>query len=134
MKIKTKLQQLQRVAPKSSRYGQLYRDVAETRREFKRVKLWTLFVSDDGEHMLRPHVFQKKEAHDAKWWFDWFKRHLEKIHREAILPGLSIRTDLSKQWAVEQILGWTGDVKHISRNSASRSGRNQAKQKRRKNG
>lgn len=134
MKLKTKIQQLQRVVPKSSRYGQLYSDIAETRQEFKRVKLWTLFVSDDGEHMLRPHVFQKKEAHGAKWWFEWFNDHLEKIHRDAILPGLSIRTDLSKQWAVEQILGWTGDVKHKARNSAARRTRNKPKQSRRKNG
>lgn len=134
MKLKTKLQQLQRVAPKASRYGQLYRDISDTRRVFKRVKLWTLFVNDDGEHMLRPHVFQKNEAHDAKWWFDWFNRHLEKIHREAILPGLSIRTDLSKQWAVEQILGWTGDVKHASRNSKVRRTWNKPKSKRLKNG
>lgn len=134
MKLKTKLQQLQRVAPKASRYGQLYRDISETKREFKRVKLWTLFVSDDGEHMLRPHVFQKNEAHNAKWWYEWFKKHLEKIHREAILPGLSIRTDLSKQWAVEQILGWTGDVKRSIRNSAARRTRNKPKQKGRKNG
>lgn len=134
MKIKTKLQQLQKVAPKSSRYGQLYMATDETRTDFKRVKLWTLFVSDDGEHMLRLHVFEKKEAHPPKWWHEWFASHLEEIHREAILPGLSIRTDLSKQWAVEQILGWTGDAKYISGNSALRRGRHKAKQTRRKNG
>lgn len=134
MKIKTKIQQLRKVVPHASKYGQLYKDRKQTSMRFRRVTLWTLFISDDGEHMLRPHVFEKREPHSADWWHAWFSSHLREIHSEGILPGLAIRTDLSKQWGVKQILGWIGNAKYASRDSAVRSGRNKTQPKRRPRG
>lgn len=134
MKISTKLVQLQRIAPKASRYGQLYRDSVDTTKAYKRVTLYTLFVSDDNEHMLRPHIFKKQEAMTPAQWYAWFQKHLEKIHREAILPALSVRTDLSKPWAVQSIIGWKGDAKYASRNPKARASRHSSQQSRRQDG
>lgn len=134
MKLKTKLKQLQKIAPKHSRFGQLYKDAAATKRSYKRVNMWTLYVSDENEHMLRKHVFNKQRAMSPKEWHAWFTEHLDKIQREAILPALAVRTDLSKQWAVKQYLGWTGNAQYATRDTAARSTRNQTKPQRRKNG
>lgn len=125
---------LQRIAPHVSRYGQLYRDKSATKRAYKRVRMWTLYVSDENEHMMRPHVFQKRAAMTAKEWHSWFAIHLDKIQREAILPALSVRTDLSKPWAVMQYIGWTGDAKYASRITAARRTRHKTKSQRGKNG
>ena len=134
MKLRTKLKQLQKIAPKHSRYGQLYRDATATKRAYKLVNMWTLYVSDDNEHMLRRHVFNKKRAMSPAEWHAWFAEHLDKIQREAILPALSVRTDLSKQWAVKQYLGWIGNAKYASRIATTRSTRNSTKPQRGKNG
>lgn len=134
MKIKTKLKQLQRIAPKHSRHGQLYRNAEATRRAYKRVNMWTLYVSDENEHMLRRHVFAKKRAMSPTEWHAWFAEHLDKIQREAILPALAVRTDLSKQWAVKQYIGWIGNAQYATRIAAARSARNPTKSQRGKNG
>lgn len=123
MKIKTKLLQLQRVAPKHTQFGQLYREKSATQRSYKRVNVWTIFVSDDNEHMLRKHVFKKNHAMTPKEWHAWFSKHLDKIQRETILPALSVKTDLSKQWAVLRFIGWTGNAQYATRHTAARSKR-----------
>jgi hypothetical protein len=133
MKLKQKLESLRRVAPYSTRYGQLYRDKRETQLRYRRVTLWTLFVSDENEHMIRDHAFEKREAMTAREWHVWFSKHLEKIQRESVLPGIGIRTGL-KAWAVQQVIGWTGDAKHASRNPPLDRKRHKAKRQRRKNG
>lgn len=135
MKIKTKLQQLQRIAPKHTKWGQLYARRDELTGYYKKVDLWTLFVSDDGEHMLRRHVFEsKKRRRDARGWHEWFSEHLGDIMRSAVLPGLARHTDLSKQWSVKQIMGWRANAITKSKYSELRGRRNKTAKKRRKNG
>lgn len=131
MKIKTKLLQLQRVAPKHTKFGQLYRETSATKKRYKRVNMWTLYVSDENEHMLRKHVFESKKKHRTpEEWHEWFGTHLDKIQLESILPALSVKTDLSKQWAVSRYIGWTGDAKYASRSTAIHSKRHKAKSSR----
>lgn len=130
-KIKNRIAMLQRIAPKVSRYGQLYRDKKATQYAYKRVYMWTLYVSDENEHMMRKHIFEsKRTARTPKEWHAWFTKHLDKIQRETILAGLSRHTDLSKPWAVAQYIGWTADAKHSSRITATRRKRHKAKSQR----
>jgi hypothetical protein len=134
-KIKSKIKQLQRIAPKHSRYGQLYAAKSETQGFYSKVRLWTLFVSDENEHMLRPHVFEsKKKRRNAREWHDWFSRHFGEVMRNGVLPGLSRHTDLSKQWSVKRILGWRADAKSKSNNPGLRRRRHKATKARRSNG
>lgn len=133
MKLRDKLDRLRRAVPKGpTKYGQLYAVASETKQRYKQVTLHTLFISEENTHLLRPHVFKKDEAMTPAQWHDWFSQKLEEIHKTAVLPGIAIRTN--KSWAVERILGWTGNVKHKSDSSAARSKRNQTKRQRRKNG
>lgn len=127
MKLAEKIQRLQRAAPKVSPFGQLYAVKADTTGKFKRITLHTLFRSDENTHLLRPHVFTKKSAMTPQQWHAWFAEHLTDIHKNAVLPGLAVRT--SKSWAVEKILGWTADVKHKSRNPKVDSRRHKTKRK-----
>lgn len=108
MKLKVKLAKLQVIAPHASEHGQLYKDVADTRKKYRKVTLYTLFVSDENTHLLRDHVFSKKRARSPADWARFFTSDLTDIHREAVLPGLALRT--SKQWSVKRILGWRGKV------------------------
>lgn len=127
MKLAEKIERLQRAAPKVSKFGQLYAVKADTERKYKRIVLHTLFRSDENTHLLRPHVFTKKAAMTPQQWHAWLSEHLTDIHKNAVLPGLAVRT--SKSWAVERIIGWTADVKHKSRNPPVDRRRNQAKRK-----
>lgn len=132
MKLKEKIARLQRAAPNISKFGQLYQSKAETTGAYKRITLHTLFKSDEGTHLLRPHVFNKKTPMNAAQWHAWLAENLTAIHKDAVLPGIAIRT--SKSWAVERILGWTADVKHKPRNPPVDRRRNKAKRKRSKGG
>jgi hypothetical protein len=133
-KLANKILLLRRIAPKASRYGQLYRDISQTRVRYKRVWFWTLYVSDENTHMVRKHLFKKDNAMSPKEWHAWFARNMDKIQRSAVLPGLAIRTDLSKQWAVARYIGWVGDAKHATRHTAARRTRNKTKSSRRTSG
>src|SRR5689334_3301370 len=106
---------LKRAHPHVSEHGQLYREKSETRQSFTRVTLWTLFVSHENTHLLRDHVFSKGDSKTPAQWADWFANNLGDIHRNAILPGIAVRTN--KQWAVQRIIGWIGDAEHASDNS-----------------
>lgn len=135
MKLKVKLAQLQRIAPKHTKFGQLYSKREELTGYYKKVDLWTLFVSDDGDHMLRRHVFEsKKRRRNAREWHAWFAEHLGDIMRSAVLPGLARHTDLSKQWSVKQIMGWRANAVTKSRNPEIRTRRNKTTTKGVKNG
>jgi hypothetical protein len=131
MKLANKLKQLRASAPKGpSQHGQLYATADARKRSYKRVTLHTLFISEENTHLLRPHVFEKAEALTPAQWADWFATNLHTVHVNAVLPGLAIRT--SKSWAVERIIGWTGqsDVKHKSDNSPIRRTRHKTKSSR----
>lgn len=126
MKLKTKVEQLQRAAPKRSRYGQLYRDSAQLKKRHSKATLFTLFLSEDNTHLLRPHVFKKSEPMTAAGWHEWFSDHLKEIQEKFVLPGLGIRT--GKAWGVQKIIGWIGgDVKHQFDDSALSTRRNKTK-------
>jgi hypothetical protein len=133
-RIAKKIAQLERRAPKHSRYGQLYRDRKETHQDFARVVLYTLFVSDTGGWLFRPHIFHKRETKTAREWSEWFSRHLDDIMKDSVLPGITRRTGLEVQWAVYKYIGWVGDVKSKPRNSAVSVRRNQTKKARRAHG
>lgn len=133
MRLRDKLDRIRKQYPKGpTPYGQIYSGKLEPKRRFKRVTLYTLFVSDEGTHLLRPHVFQSERVRTSQGWAQWFTDHLTDIHIKAVLPGIGIRT--SKSWAVKQILGWAAYAKHGTRNSRVVKQRNKAKPQRVKNG
>lgn len=132
MKLSERLDRLKRAAPKHTRYGQMYAKPEHTKRAFKRVTLYTLFLSAENTHILRPHVFQAKKYRTPAQWSTWFSANLEHIHRNAVLPGLAVRTN--KQWAVERIIGWTGDAKSSVGVAKVDRPRNKAKRQRRTRG
>ena len=133
MKLKDKLDRIRAALPKGpTRHGQLYAVATDTKRRYKQVTLYTLFISEENTHLLRPHIFKKEDAMTPAQWHDWFSDKLEEIHKTAVLPGIAIRTN--KSWAVERILGWSGNAKHESDTPATRSKGNQTKRPRRKNG
>ncbi len=132
MKLKDRLAKLQKASPNCSKNGQLYKEVSETKYAYSRVKLFTLFRSEENTLMLRPHVFIKKKPMLPAEWSAWFGEHLKEIQRLAVLPGLGVRT--SKSWGVQRVIGWVGDAKYKSRNTAMDSRRDKAKRKRGKNG
>lgn len=124
-KIARKLERLQRIAPKGpTRFGQFYAVIADTRRAFKKITLYTFFRSDDGDVMLRNHIFERKwrEPKTPQEWSEWFAKlvpldelnptrdllpRLTMIHKRAIIPGLIKKTGILS-WRVERILGWIG--------------------------
>jgi hypothetical protein len=132
MKLKDKIAKLRRAVPKHTASGQLYAKIIETRRLYTRVTLYTLFVSNENTHMLRDHVFNCIDPRTPKQWAEWFTEHLQDIHRQAVLPGIAVRTN--KQWAVQRIIGWVGNAKHSTRPPAVGRKRNKALKKGRKNG
>ena len=133
MKLSLKLDKLRASAPNGpTRYGQLYAAKSETKWSYSQITLHTLFVSEENSHLIRPHVFKKERPMTAAEWHAWLAKNLEHIHKTAVLPGLAIRT--SKSWAVQRIIGWTGDVKHKFNAAAMAPKRHPAKRQRRKNG
>lgn len=132
MKLSEKIERLQRAAPHASPHGQLYKNVRETKRSYKRVTLYTLFFSEERTHLLRNHVFDSKTPRTPAQWGAWFASNLRDIHHNAVLPGLAIRT--GKSWAVQRILGWVGDAEHSANTAKMGRKRHKAKHKRRKNG
>ena len=128
MKLKLKLQRLQKAVPKRSVNGQLYRTAAQTRKKYSRVTLYTLFVSDENTLLFRDHVFKKDVAITPKAWSEFFERKLREIHRTAVLPGLELRTN--KQWAVKRILGWVGDAQYTTDTAALGRERDKTKRQR----
>lgn len=132
MKLKEQLNNIKRVYPRRNRYGQLTPD-RTGKKEWKRVTLFTLFVSTDNTHMIRPHAFKKHVAMTAREWANWFSNNLREVYVNGILPGIGIRT--GKQWVVQRVIGWAAqDAESIIRDSAVAGRRHKAKKKGRKNG
>jgi hypothetical protein len=132
VKLAEKIERLRRAAPHVSNHGQLYKNVRDTKRRYKRVTLYTLFFSEERTHLLRNHVFDSKSPRSPTQWAEWFAANLTEIHHNAVLPGLAIRT--GKSWAVQRILGWVGDVEHKANRAKMGRTRHKTKHKRRKNG
>lgn len=142
MKLRDKLDRIRSAYPKGpTAYGQLYSG-ALPRKRWKSITLYTLFVSDERTHLLRPHIFETNHAsRNAKQWAAWLAKNLADIHLKAVLPGIGVRT--AKSWAVKQILGWSAGkadgtrgkrAKHKADNSAVAKRRNKTKSSGRKNG
>src|SRR5262245_19074027 len=92
MKLSDKLDRIRKASPNRSAFGQLYKTEGETRKRFKRVTLYTLFLSDEATHLMRNHVFDSNESRTAEQWSDWFGENLRRIHESGVLPGLALRT------------------------------------------
>lgn len=132
MRLRDKLDRIRKQYPKGpTANGQIYKGIRPAK-SFKRVTLYTLFVSDEGTHLLRPHIFESQRSRNAEAWARWFAGHLRDIHIKAVLPGIGIRT--SKSWAVKQILGWSANVKHAANNSRVAKRRHKTKSSRKQNG
>jgi hypothetical protein len=110
----------------------MYHAAAELKKSYKRVTLYTLFVSTENTHLLRNHLFEAKRARSGKQWAEWFREHLREVHENGVLPGIALRT--GKTWAVAQIIGWIGNAKHTIDNTKVVKRRNKTKLKGRKNG
>lgn len=142
MKLSVKLDRLKAVAPKVSKFGQLFRDKRDTKKRYKKITLHTLFVSNKNTLLLRDHIFEsKKKARTPQEWSEWFSKlvpedddepdgpqipNLQKIHLRDVLGGIALRT--GKQWSVKRIIGWTGsNVKHKVNHSKVAKSRHHAK-------
>jgi len=133
MKLKSKLDNIRKMYPKGPTvYGEIYAGKRDDKKRFKRVTLYTLFVSDENTHLLRPHVFETQGTRNAKMWAAWFAAKLQDIHEQAVLPGIGVRTN--KSWAVKQILGWAAHVKHKSNSARMDRKGHKTKSQRVKNG
>jgi hypothetical protein len=128
MKLRERLELLRRLAPKRSRYGQLYRDRVETEGKPKRITMYTLLESDEGTHMVHEAVFNKQEGKTAKEWAAWFSRNFYNCYRNGVLPGVALRTE--KTWRVKRVLGWRGHDKHRVAHPKVPRGRHQTKRQR----
>jgi hypothetical protein len=140
MKLKEEIERLRRIAPLTDkRTGQLYakavRGTDPRRASYKKITLYTLFVSDEKDMMIRPHIFKKKEPKTPAGWRAWLADNVDTIMTRDVLGGLArVTGDLSKQWAVVEYIGWIGDAKYKSDDSAARRGRNKARTKGRARG
>lgn len=124
-KLSRKLERLKRIAPKGpTSFGQFYAVIADTRKSYKKITLYTMFRSDENDVMIRDHIFDRKrsEAKTPQEWSQWFAKNvplddlnptrdlmprLTVIQKRAILPGLRTKTGILS-WRVERILGWIG--------------------------
>ena len=132
-RLRAIVERLRRSNPHIDKTGQMYSDKVQLERRYRRVVLYTLFLSDENTHMIRPHVFDKKRHMSGQEWASWFSEHLTKIHVGTILPALSARTG-GKAWSVQQIMGWVGNAKYATRPTAKRAKRNKTKSKGRARG
>lgn len=115
--ISESLARIKRVVPYRSRYGQLYKRAEEKSKKFRKVILYSIFVSHKNDYLLRPHEFASNHFRGAKQWHDFFERNLTDIYNNAILPGIALRT--GKHWSVYRIIGWSGNVSAPSSNAAT---------------
>lgn len=117
MKVREKLEQIRRLAPKGpSEFGQIYAARDELNRAYERVTFWTIFKSDENTHLIRPHVFVAKRARTPVEWHAWFSRNLDEIQRGPVLTGLNNRT--GKQYFIFKKLGWIGHARKFANTSA----------------
>lgn len=120
--LRLAIERLKRSVPKRTKYGQLYARVEQTKKRYKRVSLFALFVSDDGHKLFRRHIFEsKRDARDPAEWHAWFSKHLEKVHKEGVLPGMLNRTGGRDFWAVKRLVGYVADYRSSPRTRGKKS-------------
>lgn len=117
MKIRDQLAQLKKIAPNHTRFGELYRYKKDTKGATTHVVLYTLFVSDAGNWLLRPHVFKKKDPRTAEQWAAFFKSELHEVQKRYILPAINTRTGGQEFWSVYRIVGWMRGAKPVITNT-----------------
>lgn len=103
--------------------GQLYNHGNEQRGRMAIITLWSMFVSDEGTFLLRPHVFRTKEPRTAEQWEEYLAENYGTILRDRILPGMQDRTG-GKAWRNYRVLGWTKNDTSQLKNRAARTRRN----------
>lgn len=108
--------------------SQRYKHGNEQRGRWEEITLWSLFVSDEGTFLFRPHVFRHKPALTAAEWKDWLDENFGKI-LPRVLDGMEARTD--KQWRVYRTMGYTkNDTSQLkSRQPRSRGNKKSNKRK-----
>lgn len=135
MKLSTKIERLRKQHPKISALGLMYDGKLPAKnQQWRKIRLYTLFVSNYNTHMIRDHIFEsKKKPRNTQEWHAWLAEHLTQIQAGnekksgAILSGLELRT--GKQWSVLQIIGWVPNAKYSSRTAAVSRGRNKKSKK-----
>lgn len=137
MKIRAKINQIRRRFKQIDKSGMLYNRAPELRRKYRKVRMHTLLVSDEGRWMVRRHVFEtgKKsgKGRSPAQWGAWFREHHTSIMDDAILPGIQKQT--STFWALHTIIGWeplNGNIRR-SNNPVVGARRNKTKRKRKRN-
>lgn len=113
MKLRDHLALLKKIAPKHTKHGQLYSNKKQTRGRITHVVLYTIFVSENGNFLLRPHVFSKKRPLSGAEWAAWFKSNLHAIQKSTILPAIERRTGGQEFWSVWRIVGWVAGAEPI---------------------
>ena len=128
-----RLDALRALAPKGpSPLGQIYADDADLQRSYTRITVWTVFRSDANTHLVRPHVFDKKnKALSPLEWHAWLARNLDKIQRVNVIPGLNKRT--GRVYFVYKRLGWIGHDRKFANTAAVGRKWRPAKQSRKPN-
>lgn len=117
MKVADRLRMIRKLAPKGpSPFGQIYAAKADTQRRYQRVTLWTIFESEEGTHLVRPHVFVKDEGRTPQEWHAWFAEHVDKIQRDSVLPGINDRTGMT--YFIFKRLGWIGHAGKFANTAA----------------
>lgn len=117
MKVREKLEQIRRLAPKGpNEFGQIYAAKEDLNRAYDRITFWTIFKSDENTHLVRPHVFVSKRPRSPAEWYDWLARNLDDIQRTDVLNGLNNRT--GKQYFIFRKLGWIGHARKFANTAA----------------
>ena len=117
MKIREKLERLQRMYPKRDASGMMYRNREKLAGRFKRISLWTILVSTENTHQVHECMIDKKQNPKTRQqWRVWIAANAANVYKTGVLPGLGIRT-APKQWAVMRVIGWTAHDRIAPRKS-----------------
>jgi hypothetical protein len=125
---------MRKIVPKGpDSNGQLFASAEDKARAYDRITLWTVFRSDEGAHLVRPHVFiSKKKPRSVEQWKFWLDNNIDEIQRTDVLKGIRDRT--SQQFFIYKRLGWIGHARKFSGTAAvgkkwrpSKSSRKQSK-------
>ena len=126
--IKQQIQRIRAAFPKRNlSTGQIYNHGNEQRGKFKTITLYSVFVSDEGTFLVRPHVFRSADPRTASDWEEYLSEEYGNI-LPRILDGMEART--GKQWRNYRIIGWTKNDTSQLKDSPTRTRRNKTTKKR----
>jgi hypothetical protein len=125
--IKQQLHRIRAAFPQRNlNTGQIYNHGNEQRGKFKTITLYSLFVSDEGTFLVRPHVFKSADLRSASEWENYLADSYGEI-LPRILDGMAART--GKQWRNYRIIGWTKNDTSQLKNRPARIRRNNKSKK-----